>query len=114
VPIFNGEQPGDPGMAASQDDERMEISEAGQLEVKMEAAKTHFLEIATTEGPASEIAITAVGIYHDLLQTVAESKEDRERWLGTEILNTYIAANAVNPEYQEMVDLSREELDMVE
>jgi len=103
-----------PGPEPEDNNRRIDNNNEEKLEAEIEAAKAQFLEVAKTEGSTSEIAISAVVIYHDLLQVAAESQEDRDRWLCTQILNTFIAANAVNPEYQEMVDSSREDLDMVQ
>lgn len=116
MPIFNGEQPTplEPELIPAPDNRDAETGEIEQLRQEVETAKENFLKIAVTQGPSSEIAIEEVGKYHDLLQVLAEEKDDREFWLCTEIHNTFVEANEANPAYQDMVNSSKEDLDMVQ
>ena len=91
-----------------------QLSKIEELNLQVESARKHFLEVAPTEGLNSEIAREAIRAYQDLLQILATQQENRDLWYNTEVYNTYVEAAKINPEYQEMVDSAQEDLDMLQ
>ena len=91
-----------------------QLFEVEQLNLQVETAQKHFLEVAKTEGLSSEIAKEAIGTYHDLLQILAAQQDNRDLWFCTEVYKTYVEAAKINPEYQDMVGSAQEDLDMLQ
>lgn len=91
-----------------------QLSKIEELNLQVESAQKHFLEVAATEGLSSEIAREAIGAYHDLLQILAAQQDNRDLWFCAEVYKTYVEATKINPEYKVMVDSAQEDLDILQ
>lgn len=105
---------------ATEDDateEPIELEPDMEMDREIENAKQHFVDIAKTEGPESQVAIEAVGAYHDLLQQAANLKYDgavdRDIWLSEMMLKAYQEAAQNNPAYNGMVADAQYDLEMI-